>query len=237
MRRIQARVARACERAGRGPSEVEILGATKSVPAVLIEEAAKAGLMLIGENKVQEAQRKKGEVKSQLSWHMIGPLQRNKAALACRLFDVIQSVDREALCEKLELCARDIGKIQDVLMEVNISGEEQKSGVSPKNLRGLIEKAQTYKHLRILGLMAMAPYSENPEKARPYFREMKKLFDELPSHISKPHEARILSMGMTGDFEVAIEEGSAMIRIGTGIFGRPHPAFDHPLPKWERGKR
>lgn len=210
----------ACERTGRNPDEIAILGATKSVPAVLIEEAAKMGLTIVGENKVQEAQKKKGELKSPLSWHMIGPLQRNKAALACRLFDVIQSVDREALCEKLELCARDIGKIQDVLMEVNISGEEWKSGVSPKNLWGLIEKTQTYENLRVMGLMAMAPYSENPEKARPYFREMKKLFDELPSHISKPHEARILSMGMTGDFESAIEEGSTMIRIGTGIFGK-----------------
>lgn len=210
----------ACARTGRNPDEIAILGATKSVPAVLIEEAAKTGLTIVGENRIQEAQRKKGEVKSQLSWHMIGPLQRNKAALACRLFDVIQSVDRENLCERLDLCARDIGKIQDVLMEVNITGEEQKSGVSPKNLLGLIEKTQTYKHLRILGLMAMAPYSENPEKARPYFREMKKLFDELPSHISKPNEARILSMGMTGDFEIAIEEGSMMIRVGTGIFGK-----------------
>jgi pyridoxal phosphate enzyme (YggS family) len=212
-------------RAGRSPDEVKLIAVTKTIGIETIKEAIDAGLRIFGENRVQEAQKKISNLKSQISkskieWHLIGHLQSNKAKYAVKLFDLIHSVDSIELAEELNKQAEKIGKIQRVLVQVKLSEEETKHGISEENLMPLLERINKLKNLKPEGLMTMPPYFENPEDARPYFKRLREIRDNINSLRITHYALRELSMGMSNDFEVAIEEGATMVRIGTAIFGQ-----------------
>lgn len=204
---MERRIAAACERAGRARGEVRLVAVSKTFPAADVEHAIAAGMTDIGENKVQEARDKKPAVASSARWHLIGHLQSNKAKDAVRLFDVVQTVDSFELAEKLGRAAAAIGKRQDVLLQVNVGREAQKSGAAPEETAALLQRIGTIDSLRVTGLMTIPPVGE----ARPYFRELRAMRDDLG--------LAELSMGMTDDFETAIEEGATIIRVGRAIFG------------------
>lgn len=211
----------AARRCGRQPGEVRLVAATKGVAPGRIREAIAAGVREIGENYVQEGVAKLSELADlPLTRHFIGHLQRNKVGVAVGAFDVIQSLDRPALVAAVAQRARDLGRALDVLVEVNVAGDATKSGVAPDAALALVEAAASTPGVRLRGLMGMAPYEGGDRSAREAFRRLRALYERLPAE-----NRLVLSMGMTGDFEVAIEEGSTMIRIGTGIFGqrRTHP--------------
>jgi len=218
---IYKRISHAAMRAGRNPEEVKLIAVTKTVTVQQIKEAIDAGLRTLGENRIQEAKAKIEELSADstmpsVSWHLIGHLQKNKAKYAVRLFDLIHSLDSAELAEELNSQAEKIGKVQEVLMEVKLSPEETKHGVAKTDLPEFLKMVQTLKHLRLRGLMTVPPFFEHPEEVRPYFRELRALRDEAEAagyHLPE------LSMGMSNDFEVAIEEGATMVRIGTAIFG------------------
>ncbi len=222
---IYKRISHAAMRAGRNPEDVRLIAVTKTVGIAKIMEAVDAGLRIFGENRVQEA-KTKIENLARLStadyqlptieWHLIGHLQKNKAKYAVQLFDLIQSVDSGELASEIDRQAEKTGKIQDVLIEVKLSHEGTKHGVSRSGLTGLLEAANEMKHLNLKGLMTIPPFFDNPREARPYFRELRELRDKA---VSEGFSLPELSMGMSGDFEVAIEEGATMVRIGTAIFG------------------
>ena len=221
IRTIYTRISHAAMRAGRNPEEVTLIAVTKTVTVLQVKEAIEAGLRTFGENRVQEARTKieglsAGWTMPSVSWHLIGHLQKNKAKYAVRLFDMIHSLDSVELAEELNSQAEKAGKVQEVLLEVKLSPEETKHGVPGTELRQLLTMVQTMKHLRLRGLMTIPPFFELPEEARPYFRELRELRDEADS---AGHHLPELSMGMSNDFEVAIEEGATMVRIGTAIFG------------------
>lgn len=207
---VEARIAAACARAGRPRADVQLVAVTKTFPAADVDAAIAAGATDVGENKVQEARDKQPGVASSARWHLIGHLQSNKAKDAVRLFDVIQTIDSVALAEKVARAAEAAGKRQDVLLQVNVGGEEQKSGVAPAEAIALAKQVAALPSLHLTGLMTIPPAGE-PEAMRPFFRSLKSLRDELG--------LAQLSMGMTDDFEVAIEEGSTIVRIGRAIFG------------------
>lgn len=215
LRRISDRIERACVRSGRSPADVTLIAVSKTVSASAISEAIRAGVTDLGENRVQELRDKVGQVQASPRWHMIGHLQSNKVKDAVRLADVIQSVHSPALALKLGLEASSIGKILDVLIEVNIGQEPQKSGVDPGSLDELVSSIAGQQALRLRGLMAIPPVSA-PEQIRRYFQEMRDIRDRLRSAIPECTE---LSMGMSEDFEIAIQEGATMVRIGRAIFG------------------
>lgn len=208
---VERRVAGACERAGRPRSSVCLVAVTKTVPASDVDAAIAAGATDVGENRVQEARQKRPSVRGSVRWHLIGHLQSNKVKDAVRMADVIQSIDSMALAEKIARAAAAEGKVQDVLLQVNIGREEQKSGAMPEETLSLTRAVAPLDGLRLLGLMAIPPLG-SPEEMRPYFRELRGLRDAAG--------LRELSMGMTDDFEVAIEEGATMIRVGRAIFGQ-----------------
>ncbi|MDD5450531.1 MAG: YggS family pyridoxal phosphate-dependent enzyme [Desulfovibrionales bacterium] len=216
---IQKRISGAACRAGRDPSTVKLLAATKSVPAARIRGAVSYGLKLFGENYVQEARAKIEEVGLGVFWHFIGRLQTNKARYAVRLFDLIHSLDNEDLAMELNRRAAAIPRIMPVLIEVNLSGEENKGGIVPNALLPFLEKVAMLPNLSVRGLMTMPPFFADPEKARPYFRRLKELEKEIQVRNIPNIRLEELSMGMTGDFEVAIEEGATIVRIGTALFG------------------
>jgi PLP dependent protein len=208
--RIRQRIYAACNRAGRDLSEIAIVAVTKNRGIQEIKEALENGLADIGENRVQEALLKY----SQLSvgcWHLIGHLQTNKAKDAVKIFGLIHSLDSLRLAEEIDKQAVKISKVQDVLLEVNVSGEATKFGVKPDEAAGLIGEISGLKNIRVKGLMTIAPVSDNPQASRPYFRQLRELRDKIGG-------LEILSMGMTDDFEAAIEEGATMVRIGRAIF-------------------
>ena len=216
---VRARVADACARVGRDPSEVLIVAVSKTFPPEAIREAVAAGIAHIGENRVQEAYQKFQALGRIATWHMVGHLQTNKVKRALEFFDWIHSVDSLHLAEEINKRAERLGReFVDVLVEVNTSGEASKYGVSPSEAAGLVEKIDALPKVRVQGLMTIAPIVEDPEEARPYFVQLRELRDELlrkGAAESLPH----LSMGMTDDFEVAVEEGATMVRIGRAIFG------------------
>jgi len=211
--RIRERIARAAQKSGRRPEEIVLVAVTKTITVARIREAISAGATDLGENYVQEALPKIEEIGHPVRWHLIGHLQTNKARFASH-FDLIQTVDNLKVARALSRHALALGRTLEVLIEVNISREPQKFGVRPEAAADLVANISELAGLKVSGLMGMAPYTENPEENRPYFIEMKEIFDSLPNS-----NQRILSMGMTGDFEVAIEEGASMVRVGTGIFG------------------
>ncbi len=216
---IRERMERSALLAGRRPEEVRLVAVSKMVSADRIREVADAGLRIFGENYIQEAREKAGAVCDlPIEWHFIGHLQTNKAKYAVRQFALIHSVDSAHLIAAIDREAQKLGKVQDVLIQVNVAGETSKSGVEPDALYPLLEAAAAHSHVRVVGLMTMPPYSENPEVVRPYFRILKTLAESYTG-IVPGIDLRELSMGMSGDFEVAISEGATLVRIGTAIFG------------------
>ncbi|MFZ0794078.1 MAG: YggS family pyridoxal phosphate-dependent enzyme [Candidatus Korobacteraceae bacterium] len=213
---IQERMARAARRAGRDPEDIALMAVTKTQPAERIAEAYAAGQRLFGENRVQEFAEKFGALTElhDAEFHMIGHLQSNKVTKAAEIFAAVDSVDSVRLGERLNAAAETAGKSLDVLIEVNLGGEAAKSGVAADSaeLERILEAAPGWRRLRIRGLMTVPPFTDDPEDARPYFRQLRELRERLGG-------LDVLSMGMSNDFEVAIEEGSTCVRIGTGIFG------------------
>lgn len=221
---VRARIAAAARRAGRSPDAIALMAVTKTQPPERIRDAYEAGQRLFGENRVQEFAEKINELRdlSGAEWHMIGHLQTNKAAKAAELFQAVDSIDSLKLAEKLDAAARGLGRKIDVLIEINIGGEAAKSGVAPdsKELEQLLAAAPRLEGLSFRGLMAVPPFTENPEGARPYFRSLRELRDAIAARSLPGVSMQQLSMGMSHDFEVAIEEGSTCVRVGTAIFGR-----------------
>jgi pyridoxal phosphate enzyme (YggS family) len=222
LRTVQDRIARAAARAGRDPKSVQLVVVTKTVDVARIREAAAAGAAILGENRVQEAKEKIEQLGSLAPWHLIGRLQSNKAKYAVRLFELIHSVDNLGLAKELDRQAAKIGKKQDVLVEVSLANEAAKAGAAVADTPGLVREAAKLEHIAIKGLMTIPPYSDEPEASRPYFQRLR----ELASTIVRENIANVsmqeLSMGMSGDFEVAIEEGATLVRVGTAIFGMRH---------------
>lgn len=216
---VLRRVAEAAMRSGRNPQEVKLLGAAKSQSVDAVRAAVAAGVTLIGENYVQEAQVKKRAIADTLQWHMIGHLQRNKAKLAVDLFDVIESVDSFELAREINKEGRKKGKTVRMFIEVNLGGEESKSGLAKDSVLDLLRSLAELSHLRIEGLMAVPPFKENPEEVRPYFRELRGLQAKLREQCLANADLKELSMGMTHDYMIAVEEGATIVRIGTALFG------------------
>jgi pyridoxal phosphate enzyme (YggS family) len=216
---IKQRVAKAALRSGRDPSAVRLVAAVKSIPVGRIVEAVEAGVEMLGENYVQEAQRLREEIAQPVQWHMIGHLQSNKVKQAVRLFDVIETVDREKIVKELQRCAQSEKKHLDVLIQVDLSGEETKSGAETEQVLHLIKAVADCENLRCVGLMTLPPFFDDPDGARPYFSELRRLKDRLQLQVPSGVDLRELSMGMSGDFEVAVEEGATLVRIGTALFG------------------
>jgi pyridoxal phosphate enzyme (YggS family) len=216
---VMDRIAAAAKRAGRAPSSVRLVTVTKTVDHERIRQAVSAGAAILGENRVQEAKEKIEALGNIAHWHLIGHLQTNKAKYAVRLFDLIHSVDTLELAKELDKQAAKTGKVQDILIEVNIAGEASKAGMAVKGVPALVRETARLKHLRVRGLMTMPPYSENAEDSRPYFRVLRELTEALAQENIPGVSLQELSMGMSGDFEVAIEEGATLVRVGAAIFG------------------
>lgn len=215
---IEERIAGACEKAGRSRDELNLLAVSKTHGPEAVREAAECGLVHFGENKVQEAAAKIPLCPSGLTWHLIGHLQRNKVKRAVPLFSMIHSIDSERLMLTVEEAAAYAGRNLPVLLEINVSGEGSKFGCPPEDLPALLECATTCMHLDVTGLMTMPPWSEYPEKARTYFAALRELKEQCNDQHGFPMDE--LSMGMSHDFEVAIEEGATWIRVGTALFGK-----------------
>ncbi len=220
---VRERMAATARRAGRPPNGITLMAVTKTQPLERIREAYQAGQRLFGENRVQEFTEKINAVRglSGAEWHMIGHLQTNKAAKAAELFQAVDSVDSLKLAVKLDSTALQLGKKIDVLIEINIGGEAVKTGVDPSSmeLEQLLIAAPIFKALSLRGLMTVPPFTEDPEDARPYFRKLRKLRDTIAARRLPGINMDQLSMGMSHDFEIAIEEGSTCVRVGTAIFG------------------
>jgi PLP dependent protein len=221
---INQQIASACKRAGRSVSEVTIVGASKTVAPTIIRSAIDSGLRVLGENRIQEAAPKIAELRNEISqhhvqWHLIGHLQSNKARRAVELFDVIQSVDSLKLAERLDNIVGELGKRLPVMIEVNLGGEASKSGVVSGEVLSLCEQTDKFGNLELRGLMAVPPLLEDPQEMRPFFRRLRELRDQALRAGIVGGQFRELSMGMSNDFEVAIEEGATFVRIGTAIFG------------------
>jgi pyridoxal phosphate enzyme (YggS family) len=208
--RVEERIAAACKRAGRNRFDVTLVAVSKTFPASAVEEAIAAGATDVGENRVQEARDKKPEVRGSARWHLIGHLQSNKAKDAARIFDVVQTIDSASLAQKISNAAT---APIDALIEVNIGGEPQKAGVMPADVAALASEVAALPNLRITGLMTIPPIG-TPDESRKYFQELRALCDRLG--------LKELSMGMSEDFEVAIEEGATIVRVGRAIFGERH---------------
>ena len=221
--RLHERIAAAARRAGRNPDEITLMGVSKTFPVERIREAYAAGLRVFGENRVQEFAEKAlalGDF-SDAEWHLIGHLQSNKAAKAAELFTAVDSVDSVKLAERLNAAAEKGGKTLPVLIEINVGGEGAKSGVAPESeeLEQILIAAPLWRNLQVRGLMTVPPYSEDPKSARPFFRQLREIRDQLAARNLAAVSMVELSMGMSHDFEVAIEEGATCVRVGTGIFG------------------
>jgi len=217
--RVWERVDQAAIRAGRDPGEIKLVAVSKTVEVARIREAIEAGVTILGENYVQEARRKIEEIGHGIQWHMIGHLQSNKAKYAVTLFDYIHSIDGISLAREIDRRAAQKGRRVKALVEVNLSGETSKFGIDSEVVMDLIHHVAALKHISIEGLMTMPPYFDEPEKARPYFIKLREFRDRIQKEGIEGARMDELSMGMSGDFEAAIEEGATMIRVGTAIFG------------------
>jgi len=216
---IRERIAKAAARAGRSAEEIRLVAVSKTFPAEAIRSTYDLGLRDFGENRVQEWESKRATLTDlDATWHLVGHLQSNKARRAASLFDRIDSVDSFALAQKLDAAASAEGKRLRVLIEVHLGGEETKSGVSEPDLQTLAENIAQLPHLELLGLMTIPPYFDELEQVRPYFRRLRQLRDSVSARLARP--LTVLSMGMSHDFEIAIEEGATEIRIGTALFGQ-----------------
>jgi pyridoxal phosphate enzyme (YggS family) len=232
--RARERIAAAARRAARNPDEVTLMGVSKTFPAERIREAYAAGLRVFGENRVQEFAAKADALRDLrgTEWHLIGHLQTNKAAKAAELFEAVDSVDSARTAEKLNASAESAGKTLSVLIEINVGGEQAKSGVAPNSngpssteqgsdeLEQILRGAPRWGNLNIHGLMTIPPYTEDPEGSRPYFRQLRQIRDSIAARDLPQIGMAVLSMGMSHDFDVAIEEGATCVRVGTAIFGQ-----------------
>lgn len=217
---IRQRVARACGSVGRSPDEITIVAVAKTFPADHVREATRAGVHDIGENYVQELLRKREVLAAEdIRWHFVGHLQSNKARHIVPWVTAIHAVDSVDLAREIDRRAAQVGRLVDVFIEVNTTGESSKFGISARDTPGFLRALEKFEHLRLSGLMTIGPFLPDPEGSRPMFRALRILRDELAGTGQHNVDLRHLSMGMTGDFEVAIQEGATIIRIGTAIFG------------------
>lgn len=215
---VRRRVDAAAIDCGRDPAVISLISVGKTFPAAVVNEAVTAGATDLGENRVQEAVAKRPEV-AKARWHLIGPLQRNKARAALEVFDIVHTVDRFEIADRLQYLLTEhwTERILDVLVEINVAEEPQKAGALPEDARELLEHALGCDRLSVCGLMAIPPWAEDPEASRPWFRKLRELRDRLQYEVG--HSLPELSMGMSHDFEIAIAEGATMVRVGTAIFG------------------
>jgi hypothetical protein len=214
--KVRERMERAAQKAGRDPKEINLVAVSKTVEVDRIKEAVGAGVSILGENYIQEAEKKVEVLGKPVSWHFIGHLQSNKAKYAVRLFDVIHSIDSVSLAEELDRRAAQSDRVIKVMIEVNLSGEATKFGTDEERVLNLARRIQNLGHLSLEGLMTMPPYFDSPEMSRPYYAALRELKDRMFADGIRLKE---LSMGMSNDFEIAIEEGATYIRVGTAIFG------------------
>ena len=219
LQEVERRICEACKRSGRDRSEVQLIAVSKTKPVSMIEEAYAEGIRRFGENKPQELRDKYEEMEKDIKWHMIGHLQRNKVKYIIDKVDMIHSVDSLRLAETIEKEAAKKDLIIKILIEVNVAKEESKFGVMPEKVEELVSQISQLPHIRICGLMTIAPFVENPEENRIYFNRLRNIAVDIERKKSDNVIMSILSMGMTNDYEVAIEEGSTMVRVGTGLFG------------------
>jgi hypothetical protein len=233
---VRERIARAAESSRRAPESIRLIAVSKTFPAESVRAAIAAGQRDFGENKVQEAIPKIEAIEASeagaaaersggdpIRWHLIGHLQSNKARKAARPFDVIHSIDSADLLQKIDAAAREARRAPELLIQVDLAGEATKFGATPDQLQPIFDAAAALTNARLVGLMILPPWSEDPEVARPYFRRLRELRDELGSRGVPAASLRELSMGMSHDFEVAIAEGATMVRVGTAIFGKRTP--------------
>ena len=219
LNKVIERITQAALRAGRDPKDIQLVAVSKTVPAETVREAIEAGVTILGENYVQEARGKIEEIGHNPRWDFIGHLQSNKAKYVVDLFDIIHSVDRLSLAREISKLAEKQGKTIKILVQVNISGEEVKSGIDPGGVNPLVKEIVSLPNVSLEGLMTMPPFFDDPEKTRPYFIALRKLRDSLREEMGEYTDLKELSMGMSGYFEIAIEEGSTLVRVGTAIFG------------------
>ncbi|MBI4620746.1 MAG: YggS family pyridoxal phosphate-dependent enzyme [Desulfobacterales bacterium] len=216
---VKERIEKAALKAGRDPGEVKLVAVSKTVGVKEIKDAISAGVTILGESYIQEAKEKIEEIGHQVQWHMIGHLQTNKVKQAINLFDMIHSVDRIGLAEEIDKRTKQSGKRVSVLIQVNISQETTKSGIERDRAISLVSKVAKLTNIKVEGLMTMPPYFDDPEDARPYFKSLRELKGEIERERFGNISMKELSMGMSNDFEIAIEEGATIVRIGTAIFG------------------
>ncbi|BCS94858.1 YggS family pyridoxal phosphate enzyme [Desulfoluna limicola] len=220
IQKIEQQIREAAEKAGRNPEEIRLVAVSKIKPAEMVKEAMDAGQRIFGENYIQEAVAKIEEVGSEgIEWHFIGHLQSKKSKYAAGVFDLIHSVDSLKLAKEINKQAAKKGVVQKILIQVNTSGEDSKSGTTEEAVIELIREAATLENVAIKGLMTMPAFFDDPEGARPYFRQLRLIKERIESLAIPGVEMKELSMGMSGDFEVAIEEGATLVRVGTAIFG------------------
>ncbi len=224
---IQQRIRAACGRAGRAAASVTLVAVAKTQPAEVVNELAALGQVLFGENKIQEARAKIPLCSGKLRWHFIGHLQSNKCRDAVELFEMIESVDSLALAQEINKRAEAAAKRMPILLEVNVAGEASKFGYQPERLLAELEQLNALPRLEVHGLMAIPPFTPVPEKARPYFQKLRELKARAESVLGAPLPH--LSMGMSGDFEVAIEEGATIVRVGTALFGERKAKIEAPI--------
>ncbi len=222
---VEKKIAEACERAGRPRESVQLIAVSKTKPVPDLMEALNYGHNVFGENKVQEIRDKVEAMGTDgIHWHMIGHLQANKVKYLIGVVDLIHSVDNDKLAAEIEKQAAKHDVVMDVLCEVNMAGEETKFGLKPEETMDFVKRISELPHLKVRGLMTIAPYTEDPESNRVYFKGLKELKDRINAEHIPGVDMDTLSMGMTGDYEVAIEEGATLVRVGTGIFGERHYA-------------
>ena len=219
LQKIHQQITISAEKYGRNPADIDLLAVSKTVTVDKIREAVTAGQRIFGENYLQEAEGKYRQLSGLAEFHCIGPIQSNKAKMAATIFSMVQTIDREKIARELNKHRQATGRPLTALVQVNIGGEEQKSGVEPEDCENLLRIIQELPWLRVTGLMTIPPYSANPEDSRPFFRELRQLAERLTAKKLFAAPKVELSMGMSGDFMVAIEEGATIVRIGTAIFG------------------
>ena len=219
LQQVNANIEKACAAVGRAPSEITLVAVSKTKPVSMLQEAYDAGARVFGENKVQEIMDKYDQLPSDIQWHMIGHLQRNKVKYIIDKVAMIHSVDSLRLAQTIEQEAAKKELVMPILLEVNVAEEDTKFGLKVEEVLPLLEQISSFSHIQVKGLMTIAPFVENPEENREVFRTLKKLSVDISAKNINNVTMSVLSMGMTGDYEVAIEEGATMVRVGTGIFG------------------
>ena len=219
LQQVNANIEKACAAVGRAPSEITLVAVSKTKPVSMLQEAYDAGARVFGENKVQEIMDKYDQLPSDIQWHLIGHLQRNKVKYIIDKVAMIHSVDSLRLAQTIEQEAAKKDLVMPILLEVNVAEEDTKFGLKVEEVLPLLEQISSFSHIQVKGLMTIAPFVENPEKNREVFRTLKKLSVDISAKNINNVTMSVLSMGMTGDYQVAVQEGSTMVRVGTGIFG------------------